>query len=232
VEDIAGYFNVKCLGIDVLTADISKPWTEGNFGIIEINAGPGVFMHLAPAYGGSVDVPKFIMQSHFPKQGSGRIPIIATNKTSKYFIEQLLLRLKEIKPNVFFASLINEGVFFNERFFYNNHEHDQNVKIILRNPKTEMALFTHSLDNIYDYGLFHRGADVVILNNAEYVEEITLKDQLIKGGLFIKINKNTIEIIANDLLKQEINIDNPQEIDDRLIDIIQPFLSDLFNKYE
>ena len=42
VEDIASYFNVKCMGIDVLAEDISKPWTEGNFGIIEINAGPGV----------------------------------------------------------------------------------------------------------------------------------------------------------------------------------------------
>ena len=51
VESIAKFFKVKCLGIDVLAKDIAKPWTEGNFGIIEINAGPGVFMHLAPAIG-------------------------------------------------------------------------------------------------------------------------------------------------------------------------------------
>jgi cyanophycin synthetase len=53
-------------GIDVLAQDISVPWDEGSFGIIEINAGPGVFMHLAPAIGESIDVPGKIMAVHFP----------------------------------------------------------------------------------------------------------------------------------------------------------------------
>jgi len=232
VEDIASFFAVKCLGIDVLAADISKPWTEGNFGILEINAGPGVFMHLAPAYGGSVDVPQFIMQSHFPKQGSGRIPIIATNKSSKYFANLLLSKLKEIKPEVFFSSLTEEGVFFNDRFFHNNAEHDQNVKIILRNPKTEFALFTHTLDNIYDFGLFHRGADIVILDNPEFVETSTLKEQLLFDGLLIKINKNKIELLKEDILQTETYFETPQEMDDKLIDMINPYLRELLYKYE
>ncbi|MCP4215919.1 MAG: cyanophycin synthetase, partial [bacterium] len=63
VEDIAKYFCLTCLGIDVLAKDIAKPWDEGDFGIIEINAGPGVFMHLAPAIGGSIDVPGKIIEA-------------------------------------------------------------------------------------------------------------------------------------------------------------------------
>jgi len=232
VEDIAGFFNVKCLGIDVLTADISKPWTEGNFGIIEINAGPGVFMHLAPAYGGSVNVPEVIMQSHFHSSGNGRIPIIATNISSKYFIEQLLIKLREIKHDIYFSSLIEDGIYFNGRYFHKNPDHDQNVKIILRNPKTEFALFAHHTDNIYDYGLFHSGADIVILNNAEYVEEFTLKSQLLPDSILIIVSKNKIELFRNNDCKQEVSIENEGDTDNQLIYLIQPYLKELIYKYD
>jgi cyanophycin synthetase len=95
VENIARYFKVKCLGIDVLAQDISKSWREGNFGIIEINAGPGVFMHLAPAYGGSIDVPKHIMLSHFDTQTKGRIPIIAGNFIPQQMMEKIVSILND-----------------------------------------------------------------------------------------------------------------------------------------
>ena len=59
VESIAAFFKLKCLGIDVLTEDISKPWTEENFGIIEINAGPG-----AKAYGSMMKlIPKSLSET-------------------------------------------------------------------------------------------------------------------------------------------------------------------------
>ncbi|MDD3877062.1 MAG: acetate--CoA ligase family protein [Bacteroidales bacterium] len=232
VEDIAGYFDVKALGIDVLAADISQPWNEGNFGIIEINAGPGVFMHLAPAYGGSIDVPKHIIRSHFPEGDDGRIPIIATNKVSLNFAQMLRNKLMDIKPDIFYASLTDEGVYFNGTYFYNNPKHDQNVKIIVRQPKLDFALIKHNKDDIYDYGLFHSGADIVILNNADYAEEVTLKDQLFKQGLLIEISENKITLfIGNDEVTSK-HFDNDQEKDNQLIEIISPYLNDIIKRHE
>ncbi len=231
VEDIAGYFNVKALGIDVLAADISKPWTEGNFGIIEINAGPGVFMHLAPAYGGSIDVPKRIMLSHFKNGDNGRIPIIATNGVSLNFANILNDKLHSIKPEINFGCLLEEGVHFNGAYFYNNPEHDQNVKIILRNPKVDFALFKHNKHDIYDYGLLHTGADIVILDNADYAEEVTLKDQLNKGALLVEITDNELKLKKDNEVIHTVYADNDGDKDYKLLNLIEPYLSDIINRY-
>ncbi|MCX7861954.1 MAG: acetate--CoA ligase family protein, partial [Bacteroidales bacterium] len=190
VEDIAAYFNVRCLGIDVLAQDISKPWTEGNFGIIEINAGPGVFMHLAPAYGGSIDVPGIIIMSHFKRPENARIPIIAANYVSQEFANLLNKKLHEIKPNIFFSSLTRKGVYFNGEYFYNHPDHDANIENMLRHPKVDFALIMHDVDDIFDYGLVHRGADLIILDEARYSEEKTLLSQLLPGGHVVYIEGN------------------------------------------
>ena len=230
-ESIARFFKVKCLGIDVLAGDITKPWNEGNFGIIEINAGPGVFMHLAPAIGGSIDVPSLIMTSHFYKPEFARIPIIAGNNLSLTFANSLFNKLKLIKPSIFFATLTEEGVHFNKNYFFKNEAHDQNVKIILRNPDVNFALFNHNKYDIYDYGFFHEGADLVILENPNYAEE-ALKEMLLKGGVLIEIIDNELKIIKDNetLLNRTINEGESKE--DVVLSIIQPYLVELVNKYE
>jgi cyanophycin synthetase len=50
-QEVARPFRLTCLGIDVMAEDLSRSWKEGGFGIIEMNAAPGVFMHVNPAKG-------------------------------------------------------------------------------------------------------------------------------------------------------------------------------------
>lgn len=232
VEDIARFFAVRCLGIDVLAKDISKPWTEGDFGIIEINAGPGVFMHLAPAYGGSIDVPYHIMKSYFKKEGAGRIPIIAGNNFSLEFSNRLNQKLHEIKPDIFYCSLTEEGIYFNGEYFHKHANHDQNVKLILRNPSADFALFSHSKDAIFDFGILHRGADIVILNEPAFAEEVVLKGQLLPGGLCITIEGQDISLSQNDVEMGRRTFTSEKERDNIIFSIIEPGLKDLIYKYE
>lgn len=231
VEDIASYFNVKALGIDVLAEDISKPWTEGNFGIIEINAGPGVFMHLAPAYGGSIDVPRHMIVSHFKNGDNGRIPIIAANTVRLGLAESINNKLHDINNDIFFGCLTEEGVFFNGAYFHNNPEHDQNVKMILRHPKVDFAMFKHNKHDIYDFGLLHQGADIVILDNADYAEEVTLKEQLMPAGIVVEIIENEIKLYRNNEELQTLYADNEDDCDSKVLELIAPFLPEIIAKY-
>lgn len=231
VEDIASFFKVKCLGIDVLAQDISKSWKEGNFGIIEINAGPGVFMHLAPAYGGSIDVPGKIILSHFKHPKNARIPIIAANYVSNNLVEKLLKSIKELDPNTFFGYLIDDGVYFNGRYFHNNPDHIQNQKIVLRHPQTSFALFVHEKNNIYDYGLLHQGADIVILDEASYTEEKVLLGQLFENCPLVEIIEDRVDLLVNDKILEYRYFTTPEEKDEIILEMIKRYLPDLIKKY-
>jgi cyanophycin synthetase len=232
VEDLARFFNVRCLGIDVLAGDIGTSWKEGNFGIIEINAGPGVFMHMAPAYGGSVDVPSKILLSHFEKPENARIPIIAGNFISNELAEKLNEMLHDIDPDIFTGLLTSDGVWFNHRSFHNNPEHDQNVKIILRNPEVGFAIFQHSRNDILDCGILHKGADIVILDEAHPVEEKTLEEQLLPGGLLVIAEKDTCKVFRDGREIDRFYFDGEEEKDRKIVRSLERELERLVYKYE
>jgi len=228
VEDIAAFFNVACLGIDVLADDIAKPWTDGHFGIIEINAGPGVFMHLAPALGGSIDVPGEIMRSHFPKDRYERIPIVAGNCLTTSFCKALHERLASIKPGIATGCLTPDGVHFNGAPFFKNEHHDQNVKIILRHQGLEFAAFNHTKEDLWDYGMFHQGADVVILEDPGDAEQ-ALKRDLLPDGALIEVRPDAVVCkVGGEETSHRLEGDREGAV----MAALEPLLGGLIDKYD
>ncbi|MEO8278637.1 MAG: cyanophycin synthetase [Ideonella sp.] len=63
-------------GVDVVATDIGKPLAEQGGGVVEVNAGPGLLMHLKPAQGSPRPVGRAIVDHLFDEDESGRIPVI------------------------------------------------------------------------------------------------------------------------------------------------------------
>lgn len=63
-------------GIDLVALDISRPMAEQRAAIVEVNAGPGLLMHLKPAAGKPRPVGQAIIDDLFPAPEDGRIPVI------------------------------------------------------------------------------------------------------------------------------------------------------------
>jgi cyanophycin synthetase len=63
-------------GVDVVAEDISKPLLQQGGAVVEVNAGPGLLMHLKPAEGLPRPVGKAIVDHLFDEDASGRVPII------------------------------------------------------------------------------------------------------------------------------------------------------------
>ncbi|MGN6390036.1 MAG: cyanophycin synthetase, partial [Burkholderiaceae bacterium] len=63
-------------GIDLVAKDISRPMAEQGAAIVEVNAGPGLLMHLKPAEGTPRDVGADIARHLFGDGEDGRIPIV------------------------------------------------------------------------------------------------------------------------------------------------------------
>jgi len=68
-------------GVDLVAEDISRPLDEQRGAIVEINAGPGLLMHLKPASGESRPIGRAIVDSLFPAHEYGRFPIVGVTGT-------------------------------------------------------------------------------------------------------------------------------------------------------
>ncbi len=63
-------------GMDLVTTDVSKSLEDQGGAIIEVNAGPGLLMHLKPAEGQPRPVGKAIVDHLFKPHQDGRIPVV------------------------------------------------------------------------------------------------------------------------------------------------------------
>ena len=69
-------------GVDVVCETVIKPLEEQNGGIVEVNAAPGLRMHISPSFGKGRDVGAAVMDHMYPQGGNGRVPVIAVTGTN------------------------------------------------------------------------------------------------------------------------------------------------------
>lgn len=81
-------------GVDLVAADISRPLEEQRGAIVEVNAGPGLLMHLKPAEGQPRPVGRAIVEHLFPEGEDGRIPIVGiTGTRGKTVVARIVAQL-------------------------------------------------------------------------------------------------------------------------------------------
>jgi cyanophycin synthetase len=69
-------------GVDVVVESVLKPLEEQHGGVVEVNAAPGLRMHLQPSFGKGRDVGSAIIDTMFANGEDGRIPVIAVTGTN------------------------------------------------------------------------------------------------------------------------------------------------------
>ncbi|SDY43718.1 cyanophycin synthetase [Nitrosomonas sp. Nm33] len=69
-------------GIDVICESIMQPLEEQGGAVVEVNAAPGLRMHLQPSYGQRRPVGKAIIDNMFAQGDDARIPVVAVTGTN------------------------------------------------------------------------------------------------------------------------------------------------------
>jgi cyanophycin synthetase len=153
-------------GIDVVCRDISKPLTDQGGAVVEINASPGLHIHLQPAVGKGRPVGEDIMAMLFPDGKDGRIPIIGVTgtrgKTTTVGILAHLIRATGKLVGV--AS--SDGILFGERLAKTKDgDRIGGSQGVLLHPWTEIAICEASTEQIIADGLgFDRCSVGIVLN--------------------------------------------------------------------
>jgi cyanophycin synthetase len=141
-------------GIDIIAQDIGRPLEEQGGAIIEVNAGPGLQMHLAPESGQPRPVGEAIVDTLFASGEDGRIPLVAVSGTQHTLAVSKLIGglLTQRGHNVALASA--EGSFVGEtRVRGGDARTAEAAASALLNPTVDAAVFEMSVDDILTAGL-------------------------------------------------------------------------------
>ncbi|NJK72158.1 MAG: cyanophycin synthetase [Synechococcaceae cyanobacterium SM2_3_60] len=202
-QDIAQHFRLTCLGIDVIAADISQSWRQGNFGIIEINAAPGIYMHLKPAIGESVDVPSQILQTFFATPKDARIPIVTVNYTDVASLQALIDTVLFRHPGWTVGGVCWDALFINRVEKFMHPSYNQNILNLLRNPKLDVLIAEYSHRTLERSGMFYEGSDLVILDNPTERERL-LARQVVPGGTVITCEGQQVSVQSQGMVERYI----------------------------
>ncbi len=200
-QDIAQHFRLTCLGIDVIAQSLAKSWKSGNFGIIEINAAPGISMHLRPAVGESVDVPSHILETFFESAEDARIPIITFNRVSIQELQETVDHILLNHPDWTNGAVCRDAVFVNRSEKILNKDYNTNIQNLMRNPKLDLLLAEYAEDVLERDGMFYYGSNIVVLNNPTETETMLSRD-VFDHSIVITREGDNVSIRREGLIEQ------------------------------
>jgi cyanophycin synthetase len=201
MQDIAQHFRLTCLGIDAVAEDLGRSWKDGNFSIIEINAAPGIYMHLKPALGESVDVPACILKTFFDQGEDARIPIITFNRVTVQELQEIVDHILLHHPDWTIGAACENAVLVNRSQKNLNADYNTNVQNLLRNPRLDLLMVEYREDVLEHHGMFYQGSNVVILDNPSETEMMLARDVFEHSTVVLR-KENTISIQRQGLIEQ------------------------------
>ncbi len=165
-ERISKIIDLDICGIDIMTTDISQPLSETGGAVLEVNAGPGFRMHLAPTTGLPRNVAAPVIDKLFPKGNDGRIPIISiTGTNGKTTTTRLIAHI--VKMNGYRVGYTtSDGVYIQNRLLMKGDcTGPASTEFVLKDPTVNFAVLECARGGLLRAGLGFKKCDVGIVTN-------------------------------------------------------------------
>jgi cyanophycin synthetase len=165
-ERISKIIDLDICGIDVMSTDISKTLSETGGAVLEVNAGPGFRMHLAPTEGLPRNVAAPVIDKLFPPGATSRIPIIAISGTNgKTTTTRLIAHMAKMKGyKVGYTT--SDGVYIQNRLLMEGDcTGPASAEFVLRDPTVNFAVLESARGGLLRAGLGFKKCDIGIVTN-------------------------------------------------------------------
>jgi cyanophycin synthetase len=178
VVEAALLVGLDIAGIDVVAPCVNRPLEQTGGAIVEVNAAPGLRMHIAPSQGKPRPVGEAIVASLFEPGSNGRVPIVAvtgTNgKTTTVRCMGHILRGLGLKVGL----TCTDGIYLDDRRVDTGDcSGPRSARVVLSHPQVEAAVLETARGGILREGLGFDQCDVAIVTN------IAKGDHLGMGGI-------------------------------------------------
>ena len=153
-------------GVDVVCETVIKPLEEQGGGIVEVNAAPGLRMHLQPSYGKGRPVGEAIISTMFKDGDDGRIPVVAVAGTNGKTTTVKLIShiLATDKHRVGMTG--TDGVYIgSQRIDTGDCSGPRSARNVLMHPDVTAAVFETARGGVLREGLGFDRCNVAVVTN-------------------------------------------------------------------
>ncbi|AVJ26914.1 cyanophycin synthetase [Achromobacter spanius] len=153
-------------GVDVVAETVQYPLEDQHGGVVEVNAAPGLRMHLNPSFGKGRAVGEAIIANMFADGDDGRIPVVAVAGTNgKTTTVRLTAHLLGAAGNR--VGMTNsDGVYVdNLRIDTGDCSGPRSARSVLMHPDVDAAVFETARGGILREGLAFDRCNVAIVTN-------------------------------------------------------------------
>ena len=162
----AGYIGLDVAGVDVVMENIALPPEEQEGGIIEVNAAPGLRMHLYPSVGKKRDVAEKIVAALFPPDRPARVPVFSITGTNGKTTTTRMLEYVMRQHGLFTGMCCTDGIYYNgQQARRGDLTGPEGAAAVLTHPEVEVAVLETARGGIVRRGLGYDRADVAVICN-------------------------------------------------------------------
>jgi cyanophycin synthetase len=175
-ERVARLLDLDICGIDIMAPNVTQPITANKGAVLEVNAGPGLRMHLAPTVGRVRNVAAPIIDMLYPPGQSARIPIIAVTGTNGKTTTTRLIAHMAKYAGLKVGFTATEGIYIDGHMITaGDCSGPGSAAVILRDPGVEFAVLECARGGILRSGLGFDACSVSIVTNVSS-DHLGLKD--------------------------------------------------------
>ena len=162
----AALIGLDIAGVDLVMQDIKLPPDRQEGGIIEINAAPGLRMHLYPTRGTARDVGAEIVAQLFPADQPVRIPVFSVTGTNGKTTTARMLEYVLRKHGLYTGMSCTDGLYYNGTLAKTGDlTGPAGANAVLSHPEVEVAILETARGGIIRRGLGYDRADVAVICN-------------------------------------------------------------------
>ncbi len=153
-------------GVDLVCDSILRPIEELGGGIVEVNAAPGLRMHLSPSFGKGRAVGEAIISSLFKNGQNGRIPIVAVTGTNGKTTTVRLISHLLTQSGLCVGMTNTDGVYVGGHCIDTGDcSGPKSARSVLLHPDVDAAVLETARGGVLREGLAFDCCDVAVVTN-------------------------------------------------------------------
>jgi len=164
--DAAQMVGLHICGVDMVCENVLRPLEEQHGGVVEVNAAPGLRMHISPSFGRGRAVGEAVMDTLYAPGDDGRIPVVAVTGTNGKTTTARLIN------HLLASSGLRTGMTNTDGVYVDGRQTDsgdcsgpKSARNVLLHPDVDAAVFEVARGGILREGLGFDRCQVAVVTN-------------------------------------------------------------------